>query len=598
MATEQHPAPETTEFVPEWAKSVVWYQIFPERFRNGDPSNDPTVQSILGADPQEPPKTWQVHPWGSDWYKLQEYERQNGEPELWKHLIRRRYGGDLQGIIDKLGYLEDLGVNALYLNPVFDSPSHHKYDGSSYHHIDPDFGPDPVGDRELMQQENPLEFDSWVWTSADELALELIRKAHSRGMRIIFDGVFNHMGVNAFAFRDLKAKQHASPYRDWFSVLSWDDADASSVFDYEGWWGIKSLPELRKQGSTLADAPKRYVFAATERWLNPKGLGIEHGIDGWRLDVAYCVPHGFWKEWRRHVKSINPQAYLTSELILPVEETKPYFEGDEFDGEMNYNFAYACSEFLFSSPPESISATEFDHKLRALRESYPKGVAEASQNLFGSHDSNRIASHIVNRGIGRYRDGMIYFNLSKHDNPDYQLRKPDASEIALQKLFVIMQMTYMGAPMVYYGDEVGMWGANDPDCRKPMIWDDISFEDEATLPDQSTRIPDPVEINYDLYAHYKKLIAIRRNHKALLQGTYSTLLADDANGIFGFERRYGDQTVWVFLNRSAQPQAIRVPCQPGCVFEDLLNEQSLYPESGVLEFSLKPYWGAIFRLDR
>ncbi|KAA3659840.1 MAG: alpha-amylase, partial [Calditrichaeota bacterium] len=137
------------EFVPQWAKSVIWYQIFPERFRNGDPGNDPTVNDIVGADPTELPKAWRVHPWGSDWYQLQDYEIENGDAALWKHLLRRRYGGDLQGIIDKLDYLHDLGITAIYLNPVFDSPSLHKYDGASYHHIDPNFGPDPKGDRLL-----------------------------------------------------------------------------------------------------------------------------------------------------------------------------------------------------------------------------------------------------------------------------------------------------------------------------------------------------------------------------------------------------------------------------------------------------------------
>ncbi|CAG1771605.1 partial Neopullulanase 2, partial [uncultured bacterium] len=152
------------EFVPHWAKKAIWYQVFPERFRNGDPSNDPTINDIYGADPQESPKAWQVHPWGSDWYKLQPYELENGERELWKHLLRRRYGGDLQGIIDKLDYLKDLGITALYLNPVFDSPSLHKYDGSSYHHIDPNLGPDPVGDRKLIASEDPLDPATWVWT--------------------------------------------------------------------------------------------------------------------------------------------------------------------------------------------------------------------------------------------------------------------------------------------------------------------------------------------------------------------------------------------------------------------------------------------------
>ncbi len=192
------------EFVPGWAKQAIWYQIFPEHFRDGDPSNNPTVKDILGSDPQQPPAHWQVHPWGSDWYELQAYEMANGKTELWKHLLRRRYGGDLQGMIDKLDYTRELGINAIYLNPVFDSPSLHKYDSASYHHIDPDFGSDPAGDRKLIATEQAWNPKTWIWTKADELALELVKQAHKQGIRIIFDGVFNHMGINSFAFQDVK----------------------------------------------------------------------------------------------------------------------------------------------------------------------------------------------------------------------------------------------------------------------------------------------------------------------------------------------------------------------------------------------------------
>ncbi len=522
------------EFVPTWAKTVVWYQIFPERFRNGDPSNDPTVEDIRGADPQEPPKEWHIHPWGSDWYKLQDYEKTNGEPELWKHLLRRRYGGDLQGVIDKLDYLQDLGITAIYFNPVFQSPSLHKYDSESYHHIDPNFGPDPEGDRRLIATENPLDPETWVWTSADKLALKLIDEVHQRGMKIIFDGVFNHLGVNSFAFQDVVKNQQNSPYKDWFTIHSWRDEEKGTEFDYEGWFGVKSLPELREDENGIVSGPKNYIFAATKRWMDPHDAGTEHGIDGWRLDVAFCIAHPFWKDWRKHVRSINPEAYLTAEIVESPEKVKPYMQGDEFDGEMNYNFAFASAEFFFNEDETRITAGEYEVKLKELREFYPPGVAYVSQNLFGSHDANRIGSYIVNRGsdIGNFRDWGDYFGASNAiNNPDYSPRKPQAEDIALQKLFVIMQMTYVGAPMVYYGDEAGMWGGNDPDCRKPMVWDDIDYDDEVTNPDGSAHAPDKVSVNHDLLDHYKKMIAIRNAHKALQLGSYKTILTDDDKGI-------------------------------------------------------------------
>lgn len=548
-----------TEFVPQWAKHAIWYQIFPERFRNGDPSNDPTVEDIHGADPAGPISEWQVHPWGSDWYKLLPYEKANGDEELWKHLLRRRYGGDLQGIIDKLDYLKALGINAIYLNPIFQSPSLHKYDAQSYHHVDPTFGPDPEGDRKLIEKENALDPATWVWTEADELALKLIEEAHKRDIRIIFDGVFNHMGINSFAFRHLQQHQASSPYKNWFDVISFDDEDAGTKFDYKGWFGVASLPEFKEDENGLAAGPRAYVFAATERWMNPKGKGAEFGVDGWRLDVAFCIAHNFWKDWRTHVRSINPQAYLTAEIVDTPENVKPYMQGDEFDGEMNYNFAFAAAEFFFNPGENSITASEFDEKLAELRALYPPGVAYVVQNLFGSHDSNRIASHIVNRGFLNFREWTEYHSKSQvSQNAKYNVRKPNAYDIKLQKLFVIMQMTYVGAPMIYYGDEVGMWGANDPGNRKPMIWSDMRYEDEQTLPDGRTHKGDKVNINTDLLAHYQKLIGIRNAYPALRTGSYQTILLDDTRKLFGYKRGEGEGAVIVLLNNDERAHTINL----------------------------------------
>ncbi|MBN1154889.1 alpha-glucosidase C-terminal domain-containing protein [candidate division KSB1 bacterium] len=584
------------EFVPQWAKSVVWYQIFPERFRNGDPTNDPTLADIVGADPQDLPDSWQVHPWGSDWYELQQYEKQNGDIPLWKHLIRRRYGGDLQGIIDKLDYLKELGITAIYLNPVFEAPSHHKYDGASYIHIDPNFGPDPKGDRRLMAQEDPIDPSTWVWTSADKLALKLIREAHARGIRIIFDGVFNHMGINSFAFKDLKEKQRDSRYKDWFIVKSWDDPDNGSKFSYEGWWGVKSLPELREDENGIVKGPRDYIFAATERWMNPDNKGSHYGIDGWRLDVAFCVAHPFWKAWRNHVKSINPEAYLTAEIVDKPEVSLDYLRVDEFDGEMNYNFAFACSEFFFNDGEYRISASEFEQKLRHLRDLFPRGVAYVVQNLFGSHDSNRLASYIVNRKLGRYSDWGAFFNLSKAaDNPNYDVRKPDAAERRLQKLFVIFQMTYVGAPMIYYGDEAGMWGANDPDCRKPMIWEDIRYDDEICKPDGSKRSPDTVRVDQELLAHYKKMIKIRDENQVLQTGDYRILLTDDLLEIFVFERSMQDQKIIVVLNNSEKDQSIVIPQLQGSLWIDLLNQQNIDFTQHTNSLTVPCKWGLVLK---
>lgn len=582
------------EFVPQWAKKVVWYQIFPERFRDGDNSNNPTIDCIKGADPVELPREWQIHPWESDWYKLQSYEKTNGEPELWKHLLRRRYGGDLQGIINKLDYLQDLGITAIYLNPVFQSPSLHKYDGESYHHIDPNFGPDPEGDRKMIASENPLDPSTWVWTSADKLALKLIENVHKRGMRIIFDGVFNHLGYNSFAFQDVLKNQQNSPYKDWFIIKSWDDKSKGTSFDYEGWFGVKSLPELKEDSTGIVDGPRQYIFDATNRWMNPEGRGTQFGIDGWRLDVAFCIGHPFWKKWRKHVKSINPEAYLTAEIIDSPDKVKPYMQGDEFDGEMNYNFAFASAEFFFNPDTTRVTASQYDKKLKELRELYPKGVAYVLQNLFGSHDSNRIGSHIVNRnrGIGNFRDWANYFNASvASNNPKYSSRKPGKKDIELQKLFAIMQMTYVGAPMIYYGDEVGMWGGNDPDCRKPMIWDDITYEDEIYNADGSVHAPDKVEVNKSLFEHYKKLIKIRNQNPALQTGSYKTLFTDDEKGILIFERFCKNEKIIVVINNGSNEFTVNIPELKGEYFTDLISNKAF--ENNNITVAKK--WGLILK---
>lgn len=575
-------------FVPAWAKEVVWYQIFPERFRNGDPSNDPKVEDTDGAYPHDITSPWEIHPWGSDWYKLRPYETENGK-SIWFNIQRRRYGGDLQGIIDKLDYLQDLGITALYLNPVFTSPSLHKYDGVTFHHIDPNFGPDPEGDRRLTESEVFDDPSTWVWTSADKLALLLIEEAHKRGMKIIFDGVFNHMGIKSVPFEDVVKNQQKSRYADWFSVKSWDDPEKGSKFEYEGWFGVKELPEIKEDENGIVAGPKKYIFDITKRWMAPNG-DPSKGINGWRLDVAFCIQHKFWKDWRKEVKAINPEAYITAEVIDTISVVKEYLGGDEFDAVMNYNFGFAAADFIVAEKTR-IPATAFAAMMEDLVTAFPGGVPYVQQNLFGSHDANRIGSHIVNRDLARYRYWGNYFNVSKGDNPSYNTRKPDAAEKQIQKLFVILQMTSVGAPMIYYGDEAGMWGANDPDCRKPMIWDDIRYEDETTLPDQSAKpAADKVETDHDLLAHYKKLIKIRNENKALQTGDFKTVLADDDKELYGFERTLNSDKIIVIINVSSSEQSFDLSEHSG-TYTDLISGSSYNQCKG----SIPARWGVVLK---
>ena len=559
---------------PEWTKGIVWYQIFPERFNNGDPGNDPKLSDQSGAYPFDDTSPFEIHPWTSDWYQIQPYEQKNGK-NIYFQLQRRRYGGDLQGILDKLDYVQSLGVDAIYLTPIFWSPSSHKYDALCYHHVDPTFGPDPEGDKKMIAQEKPLQPDTWVWTKADLLALKLIEEVHRRKMFIIFDGVFNHIGVKSFAFQDLEKNQQASAYRDWFNVTSWRDSIAGTKFDYEGWFGVKTLPVLKEDSTGIVAGPKQYIFNATRRWMNPMNKGIAYGIDGWRLDVAYDVGHPFWKDWHTWVRSINPNAYMTAELVDPIEKTRPYLLGDEFDATMNYNFAFIVHDFFVQDKTGS-TVTEFDRKLRELREAFGPNVAFSMQNLLNSHDATRLASAVANPDGKKFGDWGAYFNWSqKSNNKNYNARKPTEEQRRVQKLIIAFQMLYPGSPMFFYGDEAGMWGANDPDCRKPMVWPDRTYDAETYNPDQSTHDPDEVAFDKDLFQWYQRFIGLRRQHKALRLGDYTMLVADDAKRLYAFSRKLGNEEVIVVVNRSDKPVSFSHAALKKGKFKNLISGKSV-----------------------
>lgn len=563
-----------TDFTPDWSKGVSWYQIFVERFANGDPSNDPKVSDQQGAYPFDATSDFEIHPWTSDWYELQPYEQKNGK-DIWFNIQRRRYGGDLQGIIDKLDYLKSLGINAIYITPIFWSPSSHKYDALCYHHVDPTFGPDPEGDRKLIATEDPLDPAKWVWTKADLLALKLIDEVHKRQMHIIFDGVFNHLGVNSFAFKDVAEKQQASPYKDWFMVNSWKDEAKGTKFDYNGWFGVKTLPELKEDENGIVAGPKNYIFNATQRWMNPMNKGNAYGIDGWRLDVAYCVAHPFWKDWRKWVKTLNQEAYLTAELVDPIEKTKPYLSGDEFDATMNYNFTFAVYDF-FVAEKNAISVTNFDQQLKQLRLGFGEGVALNMQNLVDSHDSNRIGSAIANPDGKRLSDWGPYFNWSqKSNNKSFNARKPTATDIQKQKLIVAFQILYLGSPMIFYGDEAGIWGGNDPDCRKPMIWKDLKYNSETANPDQSKHEPDAVAFNEDLFKWYQKFLGLRNQSKAIQQGSFEPIIINDTEQVYAFSRKMGKEEVIVIVNRGNKPFEIKDPKLTKGKYKDAFTMESI-----------------------
>jgi len=595
----------------DWPKYAIWYQIFPERFRNGDPKNDPTAES--SRVPDQVKDKWGIIPWTKEWYALEEWEKTLG-PDVYASNGHRRYGGDFQGIIDKLEYLKDLGINALYLNPIFESPSLHKYDARCFHHADPYFGPDPAGDRAMTQGET-ADPATWKWTAADKLFVELVKQAHARGIRIILDGVFNHCSTDFFAFAEVKEKQEKSAYAKWFDVHKFDDPSTpdKNEFDYAGWWGVKSMPEFidlsDEQGrKNLHPDVKAYLFAVTKKWMDPDGNGDpSDGIDGWRLDVANEVGTGFWSDWNEWVKKINPEAYTTPEIW--VDNAPSFVREGRFDGVMNY--------YSFSMPVKgglidgTMPIREFVQMIEDRRKRFPPEQYLKLQNLFDSHDTARFATMIVNRDRPYYSSPQDFsydadVHAGNQDKP-YLARKPDASERNLQRMIVLFQMTYPGAPYLYYGGEAGMWGADDPDDRQPMVWEDLKFEPQTISPGGQPRRQDDVNFDRALHDYYREAIGLRKKHPTLADGDMQLIGADNSSRMFAFART-GSETLVAVFNRSETTQTFRFNfgttdgsapngLQPVFISQGKLTDAVIQQGSGKVAVTLPGWTGLLLKLD-
>jgi glycosidase len=500
---------------PDWAKDAVWYQVMVDRFRNGDPANDP--EGTIG--------------WKHDWYKRFGREGQDGQT-FYKHYVFGRFGGgDLAGLRDRLPYLKQLGINALYLMPMFQASTPHKYNTTSFVHVDEHFG--TRGDyAAAAAKEDILDLATWTFTPTDRAFLDFIRDAKSMGFRVVIDGVFNHVGTGHPAFQDVKQKGKESRFADWFDISSWDP------FTYEAWWGFSELPVLRKDpGHGIAsESARRHIMEVTRRWMDPDGDGDPRdGVDGWRLDVPNEVPLPFWHEWCRNVRAINPEALIIGEIW---ERADQWLDGRAFDGVMNYEFAKPAIHWVIDRN-NKITPTALDQALAQLRLAYPAECTYAMMNLVDSHDTDRVAS------MAKNPDRVYNQGNREQEGAAYDATKPGPTEYAKQRLLALLQMTYVGAPMVYYGDETGMWGSNDPNNRKPMLWEDL-------LPYE-----DPQEtIDPTMLAHYRAVIGLRRAHPALRTGSFRTVLTDDAQDTWVFVRSGGGEEVLVALCASERPATV------------------------------------------
>jgi glycosidase len=594
--------------VPGWAADAVFYQVMVERFRNGDQGNDPTRESLEFPDIM--PAGWAVTPWTNQWYRRAAWERELGDDFYEDGVFHRRLGGDLQGVLERLDYLQDLGVTGIYFNPVFYARSLHKYDGNSFHHVDPYFGPDPAGDLAQMAKET-ADPATWQWTAADRLFLDVVRGAHARGMRVIIDGVFNHTGRDFFAFADIAARGPQSPYLDWYTIEAFDDpATPENEFKYACWWGVDTLPEFANtaDGGDLHPGPKAYIVAATRRWMDPDGDGDPaDGVDGWRLDVANEVPDAFWRDWHGLVHELNPQAYTTAEYW---DDAGDYLARCGFSATMNYHgFAYPVKGFLVDG---RLSARDFAAALDSRRSSYAVPVQYAVQNLIDSHDTDRLASMIVNARYQRpyVREDRNDYDVGERASPrwfrDYDVSRPGPEEQQLLRLVLLFQMSYVGAPMLYAGTEAGMDGADDPDCRMPMVWDDLAYEPRTLGPFGPLGRVEPVAFDAALHDWCRRMIAVRQAEPALRRGDFRVVLAADDAQCIVFARRHEGRELLVALNRGGEPAELDLylpGAEAGSRGECLVSSVEPAPggfvvRDGHAPVRLPPLSGAIWRIGR
>lgn len=592
---------------PSWTKDAIWYQIFVERFRNGDPDNDPRPKDMLGAYPGFVPANWSVTPWGQDWYKREAWQKDMQVEGFYSRIQARRFGGDLQGVLDKIDYIQSLGINAIYFNPLNDAPSLHKYDARNYRHIDRNFGPDPDGDIATIASETPGDPSTWKWTSADSLFLQIVDALHQRGIRVILDYSWNHTGTEFFALQDIQQKGKDSPYYDWFNIVALDDPNTpENEFEFEGWAGTTTLAVVGKvitpandeempfEGNLSSPSLKEHIFAVSARWLDPNQDGDpSDGIDGFRLDVAGEVPQGFWRDYRKAVRAINPDTYLVGEIWWQkwpdsFMEPRPFLEGDQFDAIMNYRW-YRIARGFFAQAGPVLKPSEFVAGIQKINEGIALDKLQAMMNMSASHDAPRLSTSLFNKNLNKYQ-------AKPNDDPDYKIHQPDAKTLKEQKLLLMHQFTFIGAPQIWNGDEVGMWGADDPDCRKPMLWEDLTYEPEQVHYEIGrSRSIDSIKVNKELLAYYKQLTNLRSTQPVLANGELAFIVADDENMTLAYRRFEEENEIIVAFNRGEKETTMSIPVAQAARYKDLLSAGAvnIAPKADQLMITLSSLSGIV-----
>ena len=435
---------------PDWVKHAVFYQIFPDRFAKSKQPRKRLLQNFI----------WE------EWHEI---------PTLQGYK-----GGDLWGVMEQLDYLQDLGINAIYFTPIFQSASNHRYHTHDYYQVDPMLGGNPA-------------------------FKDLLDAAHDRNIKIVLDGVFNHASRGFFFFHDILENGPNSPWLDWFKIEGWPLSayDGNFPANYAGWDGNRALPVFNHDNPEV----REYIMEIAEYW-------IKFGVDGWRLDVPFEIKSpGFWQEFRERVKAVNPEAYIVGEVW---EDAREWLDGTQFDGVMNYLFAAPTIAFAAGErvdlaqlegrsyyPYPALFAKEYGAQIQKVLDLYPWQIQLTQLNLLASHDTAWLLT--IARG--------------------------DKASVELATLLLL---TFPGAPSIYYGDEVGLPGALDPDSRRGF----------------------PLEADWerDVLDYHKQLIALRHKYAALRTGSYHILFAEGA--VYVFARILGHEEIVVAVNVSTEPAQI------------------------------------------
>ena len=514
---------------PDWAKGAVMYQIFTDRFYNGDKSND--VET-------------------NEYYYIGDYSRRvtNWDKYPANMGVREFYGGDLQGVMDKLDYLQELGVEVVYFNPLFVSPSNHKYDIQDYDYIDPHYGkivddggevlPEGVTDNSQATKYKKRTTGLKNLEASNELFIKLVEELHRRGMKVILDGVFNHCGsFNKWMDRERIYEGEKdyepgayisadSPYRSYFRFFKEEPENWPYNGNYDGWWGHDTLPKLNYEDSVKLE---NYILYIGRKWVSPP-----YNVDGWRLDVAADLGrsneynHDFWKKFRTAVKDANPNALILAEHY---GDPSDWLKGDEWDTVMNYDaFMEPITWFLTGMEKHSDEAREellgnIDNFIGSMAHHMSNMLTPSLQvamNELSNHDHSRFLTR-TNHMVGRVE------HLGAEAANEYVNK-------AVMREAVVMQMTWVGAPTIYYGDEAGVCGFTDPDNRRTYPW---GRED------------------HELIAFHKEAIRIHKEHPALRTGSLKILSGEE--NVLSYARFKGNDRIVIVINNRSERTEVKVP---------------------------------------